>query len=91
MRRARCWCCHRVATDARGRLTEFAHEERVSRQQAAERLVDIAYALTAGATLELRIGAETVSVPVTDQVLLRRTSTSKGDHVEVEVQLRWSA
>jgi hypothetical protein len=34
------------------------HEEHVSRQQAAERLVDIAYALTAGGTLELRAEAE---------------------------------
>ena len=72
-------------------FAEFAHEERVSRQQAAERLVDIAYALTAGETLELRTGADTVSVPVTDEVLLRRTSTTKGDHVEIVVQLSWCA
>jgi hypothetical protein len=34
-------------------VTGFKHKERVSRRQAAERLVDIACSLTAGETLEL--------------------------------------
>ena len=72
-------------------MTDFNHEERLSRQQAAERLVDIAYALTAGMTLELRLDGKQVRVPVTDEVLLKRTSTSDGERVEVEVELRWSA
>ena len=74
--------------------TEFDHEEHLSRQQAAERLADIAYALTAGATLELRATHEQqrVNVPVNDEVVLRRrTTTSDGDRVEVEVRLSWSA
>src|SRR5690349_9052708 len=54
---------------ARDRVAaEFTHVERLSRQQAAERLVDIAYALTAGATLELRTRGERVNVPVADEV-----------------------
>jgi hypothetical protein len=36
----------------------MGHDEHVSREQAAERLADIAYALTAGGTLELRTEAE---------------------------------
>jgi amphi-Trp domain-containing protein len=67
------------------------HEERVSRQQAAERLVDIAYALTAGGTLELRTAAEEVTVPVAEQVVLRRESKSSGDHVDVEIRVSWWA
>jgi amphi-Trp domain-containing protein len=67
------------------------HEEHVSRQQAAERLVDIAYALTTGETLELRTEAEDVTVPVADEVLVRRESKSSGDGVEVEVRVSWSA
>jgi amphi-Trp domain-containing protein len=67
------------------------HEEHVSRQQAAERLVDIAYALTIGGTLELRTGAEEVAVPVAEEVVLRRESKSSCDGVEVEVRVSWCA
>lgn len=72
-------------------MTDFTHEECLSRQQAAERLVDIAYALNAGVTLQLRTGTDQVSVPVPDEVLLKRTSTASGDHVKVEVELTWSS
>jgi amphi-Trp domain-containing protein len=67
------------------------HEEHVSRQQAAERLVDIAYALTAGGTLELRTEAEEVTVPIAEEVLLRRESKSSGNGVEVVVRISWCA
>lgn len=53
--------------------------------------MDIAYSLTAGGTLELRAGADQVKVPVVDQVLLTRESSTDGDRVDVEVRLRWSA
>jgi amphi-Trp domain-containing protein len=81
-----------VRLDARGDgVTEFQYEERVPRQRAAERLADIAYALTGGETLELRHQDEHVSVPVADEVLLIRRSTSKGDQVQVDVTLSWSS
>ena len=51
-----------------GGVTEFNHEEQVSRRQAAERLADIAFALTAGGTLELRTAGEHVRVPVAEDV-----------------------
>jgi amphi-Trp domain-containing protein len=73
------------------RVTNFKHEEYLSRQRAAERLVDIAYSLTAGGTLELRTGGDQVKVPVVDQVLLTRESRTDGERVDVEVRLRWSA
>ena len=69
---------------------EFTREEHLSRQQAAERLVDIAYALTAGATLELRTHDEHVNVPVADEVVLKRTSTTDGERVDVHIRLSWS-
>jgi amphi-Trp domain-containing protein len=75
----------------RSGVTNFKHEEYLSRQRAAERLVDIAYSLTAGGTLELRTGGDQVKVPVVDQVLLTRESRTDGDRVVVEVWLRWSA
>jgi amphi-Trp domain-containing protein len=82
---------HPGAVEAENAVTDFEHEEHLSRQQAAERLVDIAYALTAGAPLELRLDGEQVRVPVTDEVHLMRRSTSKGDRVEVKVELKWCA
>jgi amphi-Trp domain-containing protein len=72
-------------------VTEFNHEEQVSRRQAAERLADIAFALTAGGTLELRTAGEQVRVPVAEEVCLKRESRSNGGHVEVQVVLSWSA
>jgi amphi-Trp domain-containing protein len=74
-------------------MTAFEHEEHLTRQQAAERLADIAYALTAGETLELRTARANrqVTVPVSDEVVLRRTTTADGNRVGVEVRLTWSA
>ena len=69
----------------------FTLEERLSPREAAERLADIAYALTAGGTLELRAGGEQVRVPIAAEVRLKRESRPNGDRVEVEVWLRWSA
>ncbi len=72
-------------------MTDFEYVERVPRQRAAERLADIAYALTGGDTLELRHDGQQLKVPVVDEVLLIRRSTSKGDRVEVTIQLSWSS
>lgn len=72
-------------------MIEFKHEERLSRQRAAERLADIAYALTLGGTLEVRTDGELIRVPVADKVLLARRSRTNGDRVVIEVRLTWSA
>ena len=69
----------------------FKHEERLSRRQAAERLADIAFALTAGETLELRAGGERLRVQVADELLLRRRGKATGDQVSVELELSWLA
>ena len=70
-------------------MTGFKHKERVSRREAAERLVDIAFSLTAGETLELRAGGERLRVRVADEVILTRQGKTTGDHVYVEVELTW--
>jgi adenylate kinase len=69
---------------------EFEQEETISRQQAAERLVDIAYALSAGGTLELVSADGRVKVPVADAVVLKRQSTATAAGVEILVVLSWS-
>lgn len=45
-------------------MSDFKHKqtERLSRQQAAERLIDIAYALTAGGPLELSTAGRRIRV-----------------------------
>jgi amphi-Trp domain-containing protein len=68
-------------------VTGFKHEERVSRRQAAERLMDIAFSLTAGETLELRAGCERLRDRVADEVRLTRQGKTTGDPVSVELEL----
>ena len=53
-------------------MTEFKQDERLSRQQAAERLIDIAYALTAGGPLELIAAGRRITVPVDKELRLER-------------------
>ena len=65
-------------------------EERVSRQQAADRLADVAYALTSGVPLELTVNGERVSIPIADELRLERDIKAKGDRVELEFELSWS-
>ena len=73
-------------------MNEFnhKHEERLSRQQAAERLVDIAYALTAGRPLELSASGRRITVPMGNELRLGRKLRSDGDRVELELDLTWA-
>ena len=73
-------------------MGDFKHleEEQLSRQKAAERLMDIAYSLTAGGPLELGAAGRRITVPVPNQVRLGRELKSKGDMVELELELSWS-
>jgi amphi-Trp domain-containing protein len=72
-------------------LSESKHEnsERLSRQQAAERLTDVAYALMTGDPLRLGPDRQ-VTVPIADEVVLRRESRSNGGRVQLELELSWS-
>ena len=72
-------------------MTEFRQDERLSRQQAAERLIDIAYALTAGGPLELIAAGHRITVPVEKELRLERWLRSNGDRVELQLELSWSA
>jgi hypothetical protein len=62
-------------------------EERLSPRQAAERLTDIAYALTTGGTLNLG-GGQKVNVPVVREVVLKCEGKSKDGQIRLE--LSWS-
>ena len=73
-------------------MSDFKHkeDERLSRHEAAERLIDIAYALTAGGPIELGAAGRRVTVPVARELRLERELKSEGDRVELELQLSWS-
>jgi len=64
---------------------------RVSPEQAAERLTDIAFALVSGDRLRLTVDHESVSVPLATEVRLQRDLRSDGDRHRLDVQLTWSA
>lgn len=65
------------------------NSERLSRQQAAERLTDVAYALMTGGPLTLN-GEREVTVPIADEIVLKRSGTANGDRIQLELQLSWS-
>ena len=69
------------------RHTETAH---VLRQQAAERLTDIAYALVTGGPIELTINGERLSLPIADGVRLKRDLKSENGQVALDVERTWS-
>jgi amphi-Trp domain-containing protein len=71
-------------------VTEFKQDERLSRQQ-VERLIDIAYALTAGGPLELIAAGRRITVPVDKELRMERCLRSDCDRVELELELSWSA
>ena len=73
-------------------MSDFNHkDERLSRQEAAERLIDIAYALTAGGPIELSAAGRRITAPVAKELRLERELKSNGDQVELGLQLSWSA
>jgi amphi-Trp domain-containing protein len=61
---------------------------RLSRQKAAERLTDIAYALTTGGRLKLG-DEEEVSIPAADHVALKCATRSEDGRIELGIELSW--
>lgn len=63
--------------------------ERLSRQQAAEQLTDVAYALMTRGPLTLN-GERQVTMPIADEIVLKRCGTANGDRIQLELELSWS-
>jgi amphi-Trp domain-containing protein len=72
-------------------LSESTYDsgERLSSQEAAERLTDVAYALITGGPLRLG-GNRQVTLPVTGEVVLKRETKSNDDGFELKLELTWS-
>jgi amphi-Trp domain-containing protein len=62
----------------------------MSTRQAAESLTDIAYALASGGPLQLTLDDQRLSVPLSDELRMRRDLTSSGDRVHLQLRLTWS-
>ncbi len=58
-----------------------------TRQQAAELLTDIAYALVIGGSLRFRIGRRQIEVPLADELLLVCETRSSDGRSELELKL----
>jgi amphi-Trp domain-containing protein len=71
-------------------MGDYSDEERLSRQEAAERLTDIAYGLTSGGPIELRIDGRSVKLPVGDDLVFKRDSTSNEGRTRLQIELSWS-
>ena len=71
-------------------MGDYIDEERLSRREAAERLTDIAYGLTSGGPIELRIEGHSLKLPVGDDLVLKRESTSTEGRTRLQVELSWS-
>ena len=71
-------------------MDHYSDEERLSRREAAERLTDIAYGLTSGGPIELRIDGRSLKLPVGDDLVLKRESTSDEGRTRLELELSWS-
>jgi amphi-Trp domain-containing protein len=71
-------------------MDHYSDEERLSRREAAERLTDIAYGLTSGGPIELRIDGHSLKLPVGDDVVLKRESTSNEGRTRLQLELSWS-
>ena len=71
-------------------MDHYSDEEPLSRREAAERLTDIAYGLTSGGPIELRIDGRSVKLPLGDDLVLKRESTSDEGRTRLELELSWS-
>ena len=61
--------------------------ERLTRREAADRLTDLAYALTVGGPFTLGDGEVAGEVP--DELEMKRRSTTENDRVAVQLELSW--
>lgn len=71
-------------------MGDHSDEGRVSRQEAAERLTDIAYGLTSAGPIEIRIDGHTVKLPVGDDLVFKRESGSNKGRTRLRLELSWS-
>lgn len=72
-------------------LNGSTHEsgEALTRQQAAEHLTDLAYALVTGGPLPFN-GERQVEAPTADEIVLACSGTTDGHRIQMRLELSWS-
>ena len=70
-------------------MTDFKHTERMSRQQAAERLTDVAYALVVRLPGALQIDGQRVVVPDAEELLVQWDVEYADGRLQLEMVVRW--
>ncbi|HLT15434.1 MAG TPA: amphi-Trp domain-containing protein [Acidimicrobiales bacterium] len=70
-------------------LIEHAHEERMRREAAAQRLRDLADELARHNEVSFVRDGMRVTVPVPDEVTLTLEIEAGGDENEIEVEITW--
>ena len=70
-------------------MTDFKHTERMSRQQAAERLTDVAYALVVRSPGALQIDGQRVVVPDAEELLVQWDVGYAAGRLQLEMVVRW--
>lgn len=61
--------------------------ERLTRREAADRLTDLAYALTVGGPFT--VGDDEVADRVPDELVMKRRSTAEDDRIALQLELSW--
>jgi hypothetical protein len=70
-------------------VTDFKHTERLSRQQAAERLTDVAYALVVRSPSALQIDGQRVAVPNAEELLVQWDVGYADGRLQLEMVVHW--
>lgn len=70
-------------------VTDFKHTERMSRQRAAERLTDVAYALVVRSPVALQIAGQRVVVPDAEELLVQWDVGCADGRLQLEMVVRW--
>jgi hypothetical protein len=71
-------------------VTSFKPKVHFSRQEAAELLTDLAYALVVGGPLTFRLASEQIEIPIADELLVACRTRSNGGRTELVLRLSGS-
>jgi amphi-Trp domain-containing protein len=69
---------------------EFKRKARLTRQEAAERLIALGNALAGGSEIELSSGGDSVKIGVASQVQWELEIEIDGDETEIEIEIKWT-
>ena len=69
---------------------EFKRKSRLTRQEAADRLIALGNALAAGSEIELSSGGDSVKIGVASQLNWELEIEIDGDETELEIELKWT-